>query len=359
MRTRLSATLACALALVASPALADKVALLAPSGGNSPQDDAKLLLDLSNGLGSLGHTLVADSEVKAAIAADPALGARTPEGLRALGLKLGADWVVYATDAPAVATERVEIGASFVSKNRFELVGREVHLDKSGPETREMLAVLLRPEGVGTGALPWETAPVAPPPPAKHDEPPTVKVEPPPKPPEPERPHEPYGGGHAGFVAAGLGADGLVKRPAGARGAAASLVGVVRGGVAIAGTGLEPYVQLGGHMAGASAFWAEGGLRYMVIPILHDKDGPGLFVGPSVHGGVYVVPGSSATGPDGKKYTSGGVTTGTLAGAIDVALRLAGRVQLDAQLGEVRWAPLPNQGSTVSVGANLTGGVRF
>ncbi len=359
MRLRLAATLACAITLVATPALADKVVLLAPTGGNTPEDDAKLLLDLSSGITSLGHTRIADGEVKAAIAADPALSARTPDALRALGQKLGADWVVYATDTPAVATERVEIGASYLGVGRFELVAREVHLDKSSAEVREMLGVLLRPEGVGTGALPWETAPVAPPPP-KHDEPVKVtKPEPPKPPPAPPKPSEPYGGHHAGFVMAGLGADGLVVRPKGAKGGAASLVGVVRGGVAIGDTGLEPYVQLGGHLAGASALWVEGGVRWMGIPILHDQGGVGLHIGPSLHGGVYVVPGLSATGPDGRTYSTDAVTTGTLAGAVDVALRVAGRVQIDAQLGEVRWAPIAHQGSTVSVGGNVAAGVRF
>jgi len=359
MRFRLPTGIACALWLVAAPALADKVVLLPPTGGNAPQDDAKALLDLSNGMTSLGHTLVADSEVKAAIAADPTLGGHTPDALHALGQKLGADWVVYATDTPAVSTERVEIGASYLSAGRFQLVGREVNLDKSADEIREMLAVLLRPEGVGTGALPWETGPAKPPP--KPKEQPPNKVTPPPKPKAPEpppKPSEPYGGGHWGFIAAGLGVDGLVKRPSGAKGSAASMVGLIRGGVAIADTGIEPYAQLGGHLAGASALWFEGGVRWMGIPILHERDGVGLHLGPSFHGGVFVVPGHTASGPDGRTYSTPSQTTGTLAGAVDVALRFAHRVQLDAQLGEVRWAPLP-QGSSVSVGANVTGGVRF
>ena len=360
MRFRLASAFACALSFVALPALADKVALLAPTGGDTPQDDAKLLLDLSGGITSLGHTLVSDSDVKAAIAADPTLAARTPDALNALGKKLGADWVISATDTPAVATVRVEIGASYLTASRFQLVGREVHRDKSTSEVREMLVVLLRPEGVGTGALPWETAPVVPPP--KPHEPElkvqVTKPEPSKPPPLPAKPSEPYGGRHVGFLSAGLGVDGLVKRPKGATGSAASLVGVVRGGVAIGATGLEPYAQLGGHLAGASALWVEAGLRWMAIPVLHDEGGVGLHIGPSLHGGVFVVPGHTATGPDGRTYATSSQTTGTLAGAIDVALRFAGRVQLDAQLGEVRWAPL-SQGSTVSVGGNLTAGARF
>ncbi len=359
MRFRLAAGLACAFSLVSLPALADKVALLAPTGGNTPQDDAKLLLDLSSGITSLGHTLVSDRDVKAAIAADPTLAGRTPDALHALGKKLGVDWVISATDTPAVATERVEIGASYLVVDRFQLVAREVTLDKSTPQVREMLVVLLRPEGVGTGALPWEMAPVAPLAKPKAPEPPVKVTKPePPKPSAPPKPSEPYGGRHMGFVSAGLGVDGLVKRPTGATGGKASLVGLVRGGVAIGDTGIEPYAQLGGHLAGASALWVEGGVRWMGIPILHDEGGLGLHVGPSLHGGVFVVPGHTAQGPDGRKYATPSQTTGTLAGAIDVAFRFAGRVQLDAQLGEVRWAPL-SQGSTVTVGANLTAGARF
>ena len=359
MQRRLSWGGACAIALLSTPAFADKVVLLDPTGGDAAADDAALRTDLQGGMVALGHTLVPDAEVNAAIASDPALAQRTPDALRALGAKLGADWVVSATDTPAVTTERVEIGASYARSNRFELVGREVHRDRSAVEVKEMLAVLLRPEGVGTAALPWETAPTAPPP-AKPQAP--TKVIPPkptPVPEAPPKPTEAYGGGHWGFIAAGLGADGLVKRPKGAQGSAASMVGVVRGGIAIASTGLEPYLQIGGRLAGASSFWGEAGVRWMGIPILHEKGGVGLHLGPSFHGGVFVIPGHTATDPGtGTHYTTPSQTTGTLGGAVDLALRLAGRFQIDAQIAEVRFAPL-DEGSTVSVGGNLTGDVRF
>jgi len=353
---------ACALSLaglVELEARADKVALLPPAGGDSASADAKLGDDVASGLAALGHTLLPAADVATALK-DPAFSARTPDTLAALAKKLGADWVINATEASAVTTERVEIGASYGSAGRFQLVGREVDKDTSPAEIQEMLAFLLRPEGIGTEAPPWEkTAPKPPPPPAKKtDE--TIKVtKPEEKPaPKPETPKEPYGGGHVGFLAAGLGADGLVVRPTGARGSAASLVGVIRGGAEILDTGLEPYAQIGGHMAGPASVWIEAGVRWMGIPILHDKGGVGLHLGPSVHGGVFVLPGHTTTLPDGTTYSTSAQATGTIAGAFDAALRIVDRVQIDAQLGEVRYAPGAN-GATVSVGANVTGGVRF
>jgi hypothetical protein len=223
-----------------------------------------------------------------------------------------------------------------------------------------MLAFLLRPEGIGTDAPPWEKNPTKPPPPPPppHQEVKVTKPEEKKPPPKPPTPKDPYGGGHMGFIAAGLCADGLVVRPDTAQGSAGSLVGVIRGGIAILDTGLEPYAQIGGHMAGPASVWIEAGVRWMGIPILHEKGGIGLHLGPSLHGGVFILPGHTTTAPDGSTYVSEGQTTGTIAGGADLALRVADRVQIDAQLGEVRFAPT-EQGSTVSVGANITGGVRF
>ncbi len=147
-------------------------------------------------------------------------------------------------------------------------------------------------------------------------------------------------------------------RPSTAHGSAASLVGVIRGGAEILDTGIEPYAQLGGHMAGPAAVWLEAGVRWMGIPILHEKGGIGLHLGPSVHGGVFIQPGHSTVVSSSTTYTTPTQATGTIAGAFDAALRIFDRVQIDAQLGEVRYAPVPT-GATVSVGANVTGGVRF
>jgi hypothetical protein len=368
-RMRMHAALVFGVSLAASfenVALADKVALLPPTGGDSATADAKLGQDVADGLTGLGHTLIPAADVAAALK-DPAFSQRTPDALLALGKKLGADWVVNATEAAAVTTERVEIGASYATAGRFQLVGREVDKDSTAPEIKEMLAFLLRAEGVGTEAPPWETSSpgssphgssqVKPPPPPPEN---PVKVTPPKKeePKKPETPKAPYGGGHVGFIAAGLGVDGLVVRPKTARGSAAGFVGLIRGGAEILDTGLEPYAQLGGNMAGPSAVWVEAGIRWMGLPILHEKDGIGLHLGPSVHGGVFIVPGHTTTAPDGTSYSSSAQATGTIAGSVDVGLRVADRVQIDAQLGEVRFAPV-SAGSTVSVGANFTGGYRF
>src|SRR5258708_27095518 len=118
---------------IALDARADKVALLPPAGGDSASADAKLAQDVADGLAGLGHTLIPAADVNAALK-DPAFSARTPDALLALGKKLGADWVVNATEASAVTTEHVEIGASYAGADRFQLVGREVDKDASASE---------------------------------------------------------------------------------------------------------------------------------------------------------------------------------------------------------------------------------
>ncbi|MFO0612424.1 MAG: hypothetical protein U0414_07545 [Polyangiaceae bacterium] len=347
-----------AAAAAAPPAFADRIAILPPTGA-SPEELAKLDADLAAGVQALGHTLVPRADVSAALA-DPAFSTRAPDALLALGKKLGADWILTATEDPAVQTERIEIGAAYEKQGRFELVAREVEKAASGDQVKEMLGVLLRPEGIGTGALPWENRPVVPPPPPNKDSNDTVTVIGPekPKPEEPAKPKAPYGGGRMGFLTAGLGVDGLVVTPADTRGGAASFVGVIRGGVAILDTGLEPYAQLGGHLAGPSAVWLEVGIRWMGIAILHDVGGIGLHLGPSLHGGLFILPGSTSVAPDGNTYSTPTDATGTIALSLDGALRIAERVQLDAHLGELRWVPV-DSGSTLSLGANIAGGVRF
>lgn len=346
-----------ATALFATPALADRVAVLPPTGG-SPDEIAKLEGDLASALQSMGHTLVSGADVKAALA-DPAFATRSPDTLLALGKKLGADWIVTATEEPAMTTERVELGAAYDELGRYELVAREVEKAKSAEQVKEMLVVLLRPQGVGTGALPWETTPTRPAPNVKPpDQTVTVIGPEKPKSEEPPKPRAPYGGGRMGFISAGFGVDGLVVTPSDAKGGAASFVGVLRGGVAILDTGLEPYAQLGGHLAGPSAVWLEVGVRWMGIAILKDVGGVGLHLGPSLHGGLFILPGSTSAASNGASYTTPTDVTGTLALSLDGALRIAERVQLDAHLGELRWVPV-DSGSTLSLGANIAGGVRF
>lgn len=358
MRTAAGSILVLAAALVATPAFADRVALI-PSTGGSPEEAKKLDAEIVAGLQALGHTVVPSGDVTAALS-DPALAAQTPDAYLALGKKIGADWILTATEDPAVQTERVEIGAAYEKVGRYELVAREVDKAASGDQVKEMLGVLLRPEGIGTGALPWETTPVKPPDPNVKPPDQTVTVTGPekPKPEEPTKPKAPYGGGRLGFLTAGIGVDGLVVTPDDSRGGAASFVGVIRGGVAILDTGLEPYAQLGGHLAGPGAVWLEVGLRWMGIPILNSVGGVGLHLGPSLHGGVFILPGSTTVAPDGQSFSTPTSATGTIALSLDGALRIAERVQLDAHLGEIRWVPVES-GSTLSLGANVAGGVRF
>jgi hypothetical protein len=183
-----------ALLLAAPAAWADRVAMLPSRGGDDTGARTTLDSDLAKGLAALGHTLVPAPELAAAVKAKVADGvADTQEEYRAVGNATRADWVLVGSVEPAVSTSRVELTACLVKAGRVEAVAREVAKAKEPAQVQEMLAVLVRPEGIGAGALPWETQgpppPTPPPaaPPAAPEPPPPPAVPPPPSPPAPLR----------------------------------------------------------------------------------------------------------------------------------------------------------------------------
>src|SRR6185312_13452735 len=161
-----------------------------------------------------------------------------------------------------------------------EEVAREVDRAKEQPQIQEMLVVLVRPEGIGSGALPWEQGLSTPPP--KTPEHPLKPAEPPPPPKAPEPPPvppvdgrsrvhyplgsgaevwPPYSGGKRGFVSALVGFGMPVVRPTVAAGSSsgAAFVGAIRGGYAVGDLGFEPFAELGGNLFGPRALWLDAG----------------------------------------------------------------------------------------------------
>ena len=146
-----------AIALGASPALADRILVLPARGaGDDGAARSTLELELATGLTRLGHTLVPQEEVRLALGMVADGVADTADEYRAVGAAAKADWVVAGSVEPAVTTERVELSACLVSMGRLESVAREVERARSAEQVGEMLAVLVRPEGIGAGELPWE-----------------------------------------------------------------------------------------------------------------------------------------------------------------------------------------------------------
>lgn len=366
--------------LVAGTARADRVAVL-PSHGTDPAAAQQLDVETLQALAALGHTIVPAPEVAAAVTASTDGTVDSPEELHAVGAATHADWVLVGHVEPAVTTERVELEAALQSTGRIESVAREVDKPKSLGEIQEMLAVLLRPEGVGAGELPWERplapgpAPSQPPPVAS---PPAPTPQPFVRPPAPSGPPRaelayplgremvwpPYGAGHPLVLGAELGFSIPAARPSTATGSGTAFTGAARLGYALGASGLEPFVEVGGNLAGPPALWVDGGMRWLFAPGVHrDADGVErglpLFVGPELLGGAFVfLPGPEVTAPNGVVYTSSASTRAMLGGALDVVLALSPKVELDARLGNLRWIP-GGGGSILLAGATAGAALRF
>jgi hypothetical protein len=86
----------------------------------------------------------------------------------AIGKTTGADWVIEPHVASSDAGTRVELKVCQVATGRVETLARDLD-PKQDPalQMREMLALMLRPQGVGDDPLPWNTKKANKPPPAE------------------------------------------------------------------------------------------------------------------------------------------------------------------------------------------------
>lgn len=367
MRLRAVATLAAVVGLWSAPALADRVALLPARGADDAETRTTAERNLAAALSALHHEAVAETEIRSALASIGDGVADTVEEYAAVGQATRADWVLVATVEPAVLTERVELAACLVSAGRLESVAREVDKARSPDQIREMVAVLLRPEGIGAGALPWErsSTPAAPPAPVA-----PTPVPPPPQTPEPRVARlgylsgaadawPPYSAGRTVGLGARLGVSAGALRPEGASGSSASLVGAVRAAFAVGASGFEPLVELGGNLAGPRALWIEGGARLMLTPLLRRSDdgkrweGPPFHVGPELALGAFVrLPPDDVVEVGGATYSGSAEAAFSLRASLAATLDVSRSVRLDASLGDLRWVPSAD-GSIVLVGGTL------
>jgi len=376
------------LILLATPAAwADRIALLPSRGGSDPGARTTLDGELTRSLALLGHTLVPAGELSAALKAQVTDGvADTQEEYRALGAATHADWVLVGAVEPAVSTARVELTACLVKAGRVEVVAREIELAHRQPQVQEMLVVLVRAEGIGAGALPWErlnapvpTPPPAPPPVAPPVPPPPAPAEPPPPPAVPPvdgRAHvaypvgssgdvwPPYSAGKRGFVAAEAGFALPAARPTPAAGSGASFVGALRGGYAVGDLGFEPFAELGGNLSGPRALWIAAGARWMLSPTLkRGADGMlagvPFFLGPEILAGGFIqLSSGDQISPSGAVYSSPALARGMLGAALALSLALSPTLSLESQLGNLRWVP-GGSGTIVLVGATVGATLRF
>jgi hypothetical protein len=330
MRHRFPATmLALTSALVCTLAWAE-VVLLLPPRGQAPEDRlASLGRETRLAVVEMGHQLVTETDGQTALAQVRDGQADDTEELEGLARGTKAGWVLAPVARSAGAGIRLELTAYHAATARTESVSRDVDPAKLQPQVLEMLRVLLREEGVGTGALPWESsAPVAPTPRAEET-----------TPAEGTKPGtratsdlQPLLGLTVGFSTA-------VSRPDDATGSAAALQGGLRAGVRL-GSPVEVAVGLRSNMAGPKATGLDVSGRYWV------EVTDGFRLAPELAPGVFFQGGGAQETAFSLRFTA--------VGALDVAPDIS----VEAHVGDVTWVP-SSSGTLVLGGATLAGVARF
>jgi hypothetical protein len=282
------------LVLLAPPALADKVLVLPfQSIGNATSTD----LDRARGattaaLTQLSHKLPTESEVLTAQVAVKDGVADTSEEYRAAGKASSSDWTVGGHVEGHGPTYRLELEACQIESGRVESLAREIDPSEATQQISEMLALLVRPQGIANADIPWERTTNAPPKP-KPPPPPPAKPAPPPPPPPPPRPpavrhtyaeNQPIALGLRGTFLTAFHRD--IPSGAPASDVGSSAAGTLGGTIAYAFArvpGLELRVDGTGSIAGPKSFSLAGGARYAfpIVPTLR------IFAGPEAELGTF------------------------------------------------------------------------
>ncbi len=324
---------------VAAPAWADKVAVLPFT---SPNNVPKVELEEArrwtrDAVVRSGHTFATPDEMVSAEASARDGIADTSQEYRAAGQAAHADWTLTArverNDHPSArlpdgseeegfTTYRVELEAYQMSTGRAESLAREVLPDEAPAQISEMLALLLRPQGIANADIPWANVPLQRPKPKPKPQAPA----PPPEPPKPKAPPEPrpvYGAGHPIAIGASIGVSNALARPDTARGPSWAMpIGVV-GGYAVPDvlSGLELKGNVTSQAIGPRALEVSAGARYGIAPFA----GTRLFVGPELLVGAHVALGADKTArflTHGSLFLAYGITENVqaeLAGDLAVA----------------------------------------
>jgi hypothetical protein len=328
--------LAFAVALGSTRALADMVLLL-PAKGQVPGSMLGSILENETRYAviEVGHKLVEPEETQAAIRQVADGVADDADEFALLARVTKAEWVVSTVVFPQEKVHRLEITAFRAKDGRSESVTRDMDVSQVHQYVVDMLRVLLRAEGVGTAALPWEAAPRSLP------------------------SSGPKGGGKGGaadapgggpkggeahplfVLGAGVGVASAVKRPDNASGETTSVVGALRAGI----SPLEPVdIALGfrDHFTGPRALSVDLSARYLfpVAPALK------LAVGPEIAPGVFVTRGGSQS------------TSFMFRGTVVAGVRAARMLSVEAHLGDLTVVPA-SAGTLLLAGGSVHGLLRF
>ncbi|MEO7111646.1 MAG: hypothetical protein ABI183_14495 [Polyangiaceae bacterium] len=285
MRTRVAWLVASAALLFSTSALADKVAVLKFTGADVSNDTAAHDAT-QRAVAARGNTLPNASEmVTAEVAVKDTVPDNSTEYIAA-GKASTSDWTVAGRVGTNADGYHLELEVCQVQSGRVESLSRDVDPAQADQQINEMLALLLRPEGIANAAIPWERGvkkkppppkPVPPPPPP----PPPVPPPPPPPPPAPAvrhtyAEHSPFA---VGVVGEGLSA---VSRPGRAEGPVGSFeLGGALGYAIDAVPGLEIRADGEFAAAGPGAVFFDAGARYafMLVPTARIFAGPEAALG--------------------------------------------------------------------------------
>jgi hypothetical protein len=290
VRRRLAGGLVGALLLVAAPALADKVLVLpfqsVGSATSTQLNEARAATRTA--VADLSHTVPTDAESLTAQVAVTDGVADTSEEYRAAGRASSSDWTVGGRVEEHGATYRLELEACQIETGRVESLAREIDPSQSTKQIREMLALLVRPQGIANADIPWERGGSSPAPPKEAAAPPPPKPKPPPAPPGPPPPpavRHPYAENQPWALGLDGTLMGALQRPSNAVGSSAA--GAIGGTLAYAFDsvpGLELRADGSGSVAGPKSLSLGAGARW-AIPIVPTVR---LFAGPEAELGTFV-----------------------------------------------------------------------
>jgi hypothetical protein len=353
MRNGIAAAIAIAGFFFARFAYAEKVAVLPfTSGGNA----ATTLLDEAraatrSAIVARHDTLPSDSEMMTATMSAKDGVVDSSDEYRTAGRASGSAWTLAGHVEAHGATYRLELEACLVSTGRVESLAREIDPPRAPGEIGEMLALLIRPEGIANADIPWDRpqAAIIPKPteitPPK--EPPPVVAPPPPPPSSESYARTPY---HQVAVGPSIALLGALARPGDATGS--SLASLVGGTIGFAipnacdfestasctnSNRLELRANAAAAFAGPRSFSFDVGARYGFAVVDHILVGPEATIGgffPRELSGRFLVRGSAF-----------------------VAWALSDRVELDLNL-DLEGAPASNA-SLLLGGASFRALARF
>lgn len=358
-RSFLSSAIVAAAIVFAAPAWADKIAVLpftSPKALPRPELE-EVRRWTREAVTKEGHTFASADEMVSAEASVKDNVADTSQEYQIAAEIAAADWTLTArveridrvrtwlpdgAEEEGFTTYRVELEAYQASSGRVESLSREVSPDEGPSDLAEMLALLIRPEGIADAVIPWSNVRARRP-----------KAKPKLSAPRPEAPPPPratplplrdvYGAGRSLALGASVGVTDALVRPSEARGPSLAMpVGVAFGyALAEAAPGLELKGHVTSQVIGPRALELSAGARYALTPLR----GVRLFVGPELMLGAHVALGADKTA----RFLS--------RGSLFVAYGLTERVQ--AELAGDLAAALGGAGALVLGGGTARVVVRF